>query len=316
MMSVYERGAMRGYKAFDENLSCRGYQYEVGKSYHHDGDIELCVSGFHYCRILADCFSHYAFSGHPRVCEIEASGSIIDDDDGKSVTSDIKIVRELSWQEVLSAANEGKDCSGYRNSGNWNSGNWNSSNCNSGDWNSGNWNSGNLNSGNLNSGNWNSGNRNSGNLNSGNLNSGDWNSGNRNSGNWNSGNLNSGNWNSGDWNITDYSSGVLCTDEPECLIFDKPSGMTLREWRNTKAAEIMSSINFDTTIWVDDSEMTDGEKKDNPQFSVAGGYLKTINSSYGFSEWWDSLTEAEKSIIKEIPNFDATKWKTITGIEV
>ena len=155
---------IKGYKAFNKDLTCRGFQYEIGKTYIHNGKIELCESGFHFCIKCAYCFNYY--SRDARICEIEALGDI-DHDECKYVTNKIKIIRELSHGEILDACN----------SGNRNSGDWNSGNLNSGDWNSGNWNSGNLNSGDLNSGDWNSGN---------------WNSGNRNSGDWNSGNRNSG----------------------------------------------------------------------------------------------------------------------------
>ena len=264
------RGAsMKGYKAFDKNLSCREFQFEVGQTYRHDGDIELCRSGFHFCEKLADCYSHYPDGS--RVCEVEATGKVVTGPDGKSVTDEIAIVRELTANEILSERNSGWECTGIGNSGDRNSGDWNT----------------------------------------GYRNSGDWNSGNRNTGNWNS-----GDWNSGDWNMTNFSSGVLCTVEPECLIFDLPSGMTLKEWRQTEASDIMDRIKFDATQWVSESCMTDAEKKEHPEFFCCGGYLKRVNSGYRFAEWWQSLTDREKDVIKAIPNFDADKWKKITGIEV
>ena len=270
---------MKGYKAFNSDLTCRGMQYEVGKEYTHDGDISLCEQGFHFCEQLTDCYQYY--DSKSRICEVEALGEV-KSDGTKSVTDHIKIVRELTREEIVALANVGVDNTGVCNSGNRNSGNRNS------------------------------GNRNSGNRNSGDCNSGDWNSGDR-----NSGDCNSGNRNSGDWNATNFSSGVLCTEEPECLIFDKPSGMTLREWRNTKAAYLMGNIRFDTTEWVREERMTDAEKADNPQHEILGGYLKEYSEPhYAFVEWWDALTEDERDIIKAIPNFDADKWYQITGIDL
>ena len=275
---------MKGYKAFNSDLTCRGMQYEVGKEYTHDGDISLCEQGFHFCEQLTDCYQYY--NSKSRICEVEALGEV-KTGDTKSVTDHIRIVRELTREEIAALANVGVDNTGVCNSGDWNSGNRNSGNCNSGDWNSGN-------------------------RNSGDCNSGDWNSGDCNSGDWNS-----GDWNSGDWNVTNFSSGVLCTEEPECLIFDKPSGMTLREWRETKAAYLMCRIRFDTTEWVRDERMTDDEKAENPQHEILGGYLKEYSEPhYAFVEWWDALTEDERDIIKAIPNFDADKWYQITGIDL
>jgi hypothetical protein len=301
----------KGYKAFNSDMTCRGFQYEVGKTYTHDGELKMCKRGFHFCKRLTDCFRYYDFhtegGGHPRICEVEALGKVLDGDDGKLVTDRIRIVRELSWGEVLEAANSGRDNTGRDNSGNRNSGDRNSGDWNSGNWNSGNWNSGDWNSGNRNSGDWNSGNRNSGNWNSGDWNSGDWNSGNRNSGNRNSGN----------WNMTDFSSGVLCTEEPECLIFDRPSGMTLRQWRQTDAARLMNSVELKTTEWVSESRMSEKEKEAHPESEILGGYLKEYaEPHYAFQEWWDRLDDEEKGIIKAIPNFDAEKWFKITGIDV
>ena len=224
---------MEGYKVFEPDWTCRGFQYEVGKTFEEDVTPSCCNRGFHFCKELKDCFNYYPFNPDNKVAKVIALGEIDEEsDDSKCCTNKIQIVEEISWEDVLRMVNLGKGnaglCnSGDCNSGNWNSGNWNSGNRNSGNWNSGNrnsgnWNSGNRNSGNRNSGNWNSGNWNSGNWNSGDCNSGDWNSGdcnsgnwnsgnwnsgNRNSGNWNSGNRNSGNWNSGNWNSGNWNSG-------------------------------------------------------------------------------------------------------------
>ena len=136
---------VKGYKGFNEDLTCRGFQYEIGKTYEYDGDIELCRSGFHFCRKLKDVHDFYDLK-RSRICEIEADGKI-DDDGVKSVCSRINIVRELSREEIDAAVNTGKGNTGVFNSGNYNSGY-----CNSGNWNSGDCNSGYCNSGYFNSG--------------------------------------------------------------------------------------------------------------------------------------------------------------------
>ena len=110
-----------------------------------DGEIEICERGFHYCPKLVNCFNYYGFNSNNKVAEIEILGDIKNDSDDKEVTNKFKIIRELSWHEVLELVNTGSGNTGNRNSGNRNSGDWNS-----GDWNSGNWNSGNRNSGYLN----------------------------------------------------------------------------------------------------------------------------------------------------------------------
>ena len=145
---------MKGYKVFNSDFSCRGFQYEVSKTYEEDVVPDVREVGFHFCQKLADCFGYYDFNPNNKVAEIEAIGDI-DEGDNKCCTNKITIVKEITWQEVLEMVNTGKCDTGLRNSGNRNSGNRNSGNCNSGNWNSGDCNSGNHNSGNCNSGGWN-----------------------------------------------------------------------------------------------------------------------------------------------------------------
>ena len=152
---------IKAYKVFSPDWTCKGFQYEVGKSYHED-NIKICKKGFHACLKLSDCFSYYDFDKKNKVAEVELSGEIQRDNSFKCCASDITIVKELPWEEVLTLCNSGNCNSGNGNSGDCNSGNSNSGNRNSGDWNSGNGNSGDSNSGNWNSGNWNSGDWNSG----------------------------------------------------------------------------------------------------------------------------------------------------------
>jgi hypothetical protein len=47
------------YKAFNKDMKCRGFQYEVGKTYKHDGEVSLCNSGFHACTKPLDILNHY-----------------------------------------------------------------------------------------------------------------------------------------------------------------------------------------------------------------------------------------------------------------
>ena len=138
---------VKGFKGFNEDLTCRGFQYEIGKTYKHNGEVELCSSGFHFCRKLKDVHNFYNLKTS-RICEIVADGKIIDDDK-KSVCSRMRIVREVSREEIWSIINIGE-----KNTGLFNSGDLNSGSLNSGDLNSGNRNSGNRNSGDNNSGNF------------------------------------------------------------------------------------------------------------------------------------------------------------------
>ena len=89
---------MKGYKGMDSNMQCRGMQFEVGKSYHVDGDISVCHNGLHFCERLKDVFYYYAADGN-RFFEIEASGTVRTVG-GKSAASDLFIVRELTRIEI------------------------------------------------------------------------------------------------------------------------------------------------------------------------------------------------------------------------
>ena len=95
---------MKGYKVFNPEWKCRGFQYEVGKTYKHDGKISLCNAGFHFCRNAADCFNYKSFDSNNKVAEVEAVG-LVESGDDKSVTDEIKIVREIPWSEMLTLAN-------------------------------------------------------------------------------------------------------------------------------------------------------------------------------------------------------------------
>ena len=290
---------MKGYKVFNPDFTCRGFQYEVGKTYKIDGRPILCCNGFHFCEKVADCFNYYSFDPRNKVAEVEALGEVVTaEDEGKSCTNEIKIVREVSWEEMLTLANSGKGNTGRNNSGNRNSGDCNSGNCNSGNRNSGNCNSGDWNSGDCNSGNWNSGN---------------CNSGNRNSGNWNSGDCNSGNWNK-----TDHSSGYFCTEEPKVLFFDKECDWTHNKWFRCDARDILNTMpNYSTCAYTYFSDMTDREKEAHPEAETTGGYIEIVTATDADRQkWWDELSDENKALILALPNFDAEKFKEITGVTV
>jgi hypothetical protein len=129
---------IRGYKVFNPDFTCRGQKFQVGETYTIEGPIEICRKGFHFCLNAAHCFSYYGFDSKNIVCEVEALGEVqTHSEDSKVCTDKIKIVRQLTWEEVLKVANQGKENTGHSNSGYSNSGNWNSGNRNSGDSNSG-----------------------------------------------------------------------------------------------------------------------------------------------------------------------------------
>lgn len=304
---------MKGYKVFNPDWTCRGFQYEVGKTYEIEDTPILCEKGFHFCERLVDCFSYYKFAPDDRVAEIEAFGKVVGDDH-KFCTNKITIVRELFLDEVLQTVNTGRGCTGLGNSGDYNMGYYNSGHYNSAWNNSGDCNSGNNNSGDRNGGWRNSGSYNAGNFNSGNGNGGSYNTGNFNSGTCNAGSFNSGNFNVGDFNATDYSNGCFNTQAGKIRIFNKESDWTLDDWRSSDACLILRTMPGDFK-WVDNNNMTNEEKILYSEAKTTGGYLRKIDNIMR-QEWWDSLTDIDKQIIKSIPNFDAEIFEKITGIKI
>jgi hypothetical protein len=321
---------MKGYKVFSPDFTCRGFQYEVGKTFEDDVSPWCCHIGFHFCKQVKDCFNYYNFNPNNKVAEVEAFGEISESVD-KCCTNKIHIIRELTWHEVLELVNSGKACTGINNIGDCNSGNRNSGSYNVGNNNHGIYNTGNQNNGDSNVGNRNLGNGNVGNYNKGFSNTGTRNVGNRNSGNYNIGDYNGGDYNAGNCNIGDYNAGNCNTGdfnrasnvlgcfntEPQKLkFFDKETDMTLDEWRNSAAYCIMSKIDSKPVGWIESEHMSDEEKAEHPEHKTTGGYLWIHNNTDCYSKWWKGLYEREREIIKSIPNFDAEKFKKITGIDV
>ena len=296
---------MKGYKVFNSDWTCRGYQYEIGKTYEIAESPKCCKVGFHFCEKLIDCFNYYSFDPNNKVAEIEAIGEIdFDDTNSKCCTNKIVILKELKWNEVLDMCNSGKGNSGHHNSGNYNSGNRNS----------GYHNSGNYNSGNYNSGYRNSGYRNSGYYNSGNCNSGYYNSGNCNSGNYNSGYYNSGNYNSGY-----YNSGYCNTNSPKVRMFNHETEFNFNDESIVRFKEILFDCpqSYEYSDFIDKSEMSEEEIIKHPECEIIGGYIKTIIVEADKQKWWDEdVSDDDKEFIKSLPYFDADIFYECVGVRV
>ena len=94
---------IKAYKAFDKDLSCRGFKYKVGKEYEETGDIKACEKGFHACPYPLDVFGYYPPAGS-RFCEVEQSGKIDDSESDKVCSSKIRIGAELDIRGLVKAA--------------------------------------------------------------------------------------------------------------------------------------------------------------------------------------------------------------------
>ena len=89
------------YKGFDKDLTCRGFQYEVGKEYEMDGDVKCCERGFHACESPLEVFDHYDML-NSRFAEVEQSGEIDKEEDTTKVCSSrIKVKAELKLADII-----------------------------------------------------------------------------------------------------------------------------------------------------------------------------------------------------------------------
>ena len=100
---------IKGYKGFDKDLKCRGYQYEIGKTHEMDENVEICERGFHAVpteNSPLDVFGYYPPTGEDgipnRFCEVEASGTIKKSDD-KIAASKLKVVAEIGIIGIVKA---------------------------------------------------------------------------------------------------------------------------------------------------------------------------------------------------------------------
>lgn len=98
---------IKGFKGFDKDLKCRGYQYEVGQYFQEEGKIEACSKGFHFCENPFDVFSYYppfTENGINRYCVVEGGGSIDkDSDDTKIACSKLHISAEIGLKGLVEA---------------------------------------------------------------------------------------------------------------------------------------------------------------------------------------------------------------------
>ncbi|EBY4092578.1 hypothetical protein K9208_003875 [Salmonella enterica subsp. enterica serovar Typhimurium] len=159
------------FKGFNKELKCRDFQFEIGKTFHHDGKVGACGSGFHACECPFDVFSYYS-PADSRFAETISFGITDRKEDGdtKIASASITIKAELTlpqfiqrgiewiWSKIdksleqqimcgncsaatntgnRSAATNTGNCSAATNTGDWsaatNTGDWSAA-TNTGDW--------------------------------------------------------------------------------------------------------------------------------------------------------------------------------------
>lgn len=271
---------MIGYKAFNSDWTCRGFQYEVGKTYElgENETLKICKCGFHFCKNPIDVFGYYNDSENTKVAKVEAYGKIVQNGT-KFVTDKIRIIEEIDRQtiEEMIILAEQYNSGNFGKFGKYNTGFSNTGNYNSGRANCGNYNSGCLNTGDFNSGNNNTGFFNTGNGNTGSYNTGNCNVGFNNSGDFNTGDYNKGYHNAGHYNSGDYNTGMFNTNAPKIRMFNKECNLTY--------SEFICSIDY-----------------------TFGELLYDIHER--------NLSKEDCKHIVELPNFDPDIFKEITGIDI
>ena len=111
MIEYYSKeNAITAFKAFNEDFTCRTFQYEVGKSYHMDGGITVCKRGFHACKNPLDIFEYYPIF-NSKIAIVKLWGVVdlqlgmdnpnIDMYNGKLCASDIYIEKELNYTDLI-----------------------------------------------------------------------------------------------------------------------------------------------------------------------------------------------------------------------
>ncbi|HHF1601192.1 TPA: hypothetical protein ACPJZR_001930 [Haemophilus influenzae] len=205
------------YKGFKQDWTCRGYQYEVGKTYEHKGNVKACESGFHACEYPLDVLSYYS-PAVSKFAVVKMSGETSkDSDDTKIASAKITIETEINLPEMIKKAVEwikGKvdwDAAKVSNTGDWsaatNTGDWSAA-TNTGDWSAA-----------TNTGNWSAA---------------------TNTGNWSAA-TNTGNW-SAATNTGDQSAATNTGDQSVAEISGKQSIAVALGWQSKAKASINGAI--------------------------------------------------------------------------
>ena len=116
-----EYPVIKGYKAFNKDMTCKEFTYEEGKEYEIKEAIKICVTGFHFCTNPLDCLGYYDLIDS-NFHEVESLGETqTHPDDSKVVTNRIKIGAKLDLRAYIKASfdflwescNNKEEASGY-----------------------------------------------------------------------------------------------------------------------------------------------------------------------------------------------------------
>ena len=124
---------MNGYKGFGNDFQCRGFQFEPGKTYEHDGEARACASGFHFCESPFDVWTYYPPSDS-RFAKVEGMGKTDKNgEDSKVACTKLHVGAEISLNAFVNAGvkfildrvtSEKKETNTGNRSAATNTGNW------------------------------------------------------------------------------------------------------------------------------------------------------------------------------------------------
>uniref|UniRef100_UPI001BC87D91 hypothetical protein n=1 Tax=Acinetobacter sp. CFCC 10889 TaxID=1775557 RepID=UPI001BC87D91 len=111
---------------------------------------------------------------------------------------------------------------------------------------------------------------------------------------------------------TNFSNGFFNTEEVEIInVFDKPCMKSVWDEANKP-----SCLYFSLTQWINESEMSDVEKQENPSFSCTGGYLKKYDYKEAFTKSVTEASKEDRDLIRALPNFNNEKFLEISGVDL
>ena len=99
---------IKAVKGFNKDLTCRGFQYEIGKTY-TTNKANLCKEGFHACTTGFDFFNYYYGKENEDVVfyEVELDGITNErEDDSKVCGTSIRLLRKLTIAEAANYRSE------------------------------------------------------------------------------------------------------------------------------------------------------------------------------------------------------------------
>ncbi len=93
---------MKGYKGFDKDMKCRGFQYAENQEFKEDVTPSLCNRGLHFCESPLDVFGYYPPTGGNQFAEVESLGKTETDND-KSVTNYLRVGEKIGISGLVKA---------------------------------------------------------------------------------------------------------------------------------------------------------------------------------------------------------------------